>query len=157
MFSVLLLSIGLLVVVIVFFHLSKLREINKMNAQMAAYNEEIRRLRADTKDVNKFKAEKEDLQRRLNKIHDLQRAKTGEAALEQVEPDEDREPQPIRTHVKRTRRRAEQQRNQYESTGENSDHTFSCHKILERVGGYDQDGGGSRNIKPLGVCRTWVR
>jgi type IV pilus assembly protein PilN len=77
MFSVLLLSIGLLLVIIVFFHLIKLREINGMNAQIAAYNEEIKRLKADTKDVNKFKMEKEDLQRRLNKIHDLQRAKTG--------------------------------------------------------------------------------
>lgn len=77
MFSVLLLSIGLLLVVIVFFHLLQLREINGMNAQIAAYNEEIKRLKADTKDVNKFKMEKEDLQRRLNKIYDLQRAKTG--------------------------------------------------------------------------------
>jgi type IV pilus assembly protein PilN len=77
MFSVLLLSIGLLAVVIVLFHLSQLREIKGMNARIAAYDEEIRRLRVDTKDVNKFKAEMEDLQRRLNKIHDLQRAKTG--------------------------------------------------------------------------------
>lgn len=77
MFSVLLLSIGLLLVIIVFFHLSQLREINRMNARIAAYNEEISRLRVETKDVNKFKMEKEDLQRRLNKIYDLQRAKTG--------------------------------------------------------------------------------
>ena len=77
MFSVLLLSIGLLVGIIVFFHLSQLREISAMDAQIAAYNEESRRLRLDTKDINKHKAEKEDYQRRLNKIHDLQRAKTG--------------------------------------------------------------------------------
>jgi type IV pilus assembly protein PilN len=77
MFSVLLLSIGLLVGIIVFFHLSQLREISAMDAQIAAYNEESRRLRLDAKDINKHKAEKEDYQRRLNKIHDLQRAKTG--------------------------------------------------------------------------------
>jgi type IV pilus assembly protein PilN len=77
MFSVLFLSIGLLIVLIVFSHLSQLREISARDAQSAVYNEHIRRLRLDTKDVNKFKAEREDYQRRLNKIHDLQRAKTG--------------------------------------------------------------------------------
>ena len=77
MFSVLFLSMGLLIVLIVFFHLSQLREISALNAQNAAYNEEIKRLRMDTKDVNKFKAEREDYQRRLNKIHELQRAKVG--------------------------------------------------------------------------------
>jgi len=77
MFSVLFLSIGLLIVLIVFFHLSQLREISALDAQNAAYNEEIKRLRLDIKDVNKFKAERDDYQRRLNKIHDLQRAKIG--------------------------------------------------------------------------------
>jgi type IV pilus assembly protein PilN len=77
MFSTLLLSIGLLLIVIVFFHLSLIREISRKDAQIAAYNEEIKRLKLDTKDVSKFKAEKEDLQRRLNIIDTLQRAKTG--------------------------------------------------------------------------------
>jgi len=77
MFSVLFLSMGLLIVLIVFFHLSQLREISALDAQNTAYNDEIRRLRMDTKDVNKFKAEREDYQRRLNKIHELQRAKVG--------------------------------------------------------------------------------
>jgi type IV pilus assembly protein PilN len=77
MFSVLFLSIGLLIVLIVFFHLSQIREISALDSQSAAYNEEIRRLRLDTKDVNKFKAEREDYQRRLNKIRELQRGKTG--------------------------------------------------------------------------------
>jgi len=77
MFSVLFLSIGLLIVLIVFFHLSQIREISALDAQNAAYTQEIKRLRLDTKDVNKFKAEREDYQRRLNKIRDLQRAKIG--------------------------------------------------------------------------------
>ena len=77
MFSTLFLSIGLLLIIIVFFHLSLTREISRMDAQIAAYNEEIKRLKIDTKDVSKFKAEKEDLQRRLNIIHTLERAKTG--------------------------------------------------------------------------------
>ncbi len=77
MFSTLFLSIGLLLIIIVFFHLSLTREISRMDAQIAAYNEEIKRLKMDTKDVSKFKAEKEDLQRRLNIIHTLERAKTG--------------------------------------------------------------------------------
>ena len=77
MFSTLFLSIGLLIIIIVFFHLSLTREISRMDAQIAAYNEEIKRLKMDTKDVSKFKAEKEDLQRRLNIIHTLERAKTG--------------------------------------------------------------------------------
>jgi len=77
MFSTLFLSIGLLIIIIVFFHLSLTREISRMDTQIAAYNEEIKRLKMDTKDVSKFKAEKEDLQRRLNIIHTLERAKTG--------------------------------------------------------------------------------
>jgi type IV pilus assembly protein PilN len=77
MFSILFLSVGLLLVVIVFFHLALTHRMNKLEAQIVAYNEEIRQLRIDTKDVNKFKAEKEDLQRRLNIIYNLQRAKTG--------------------------------------------------------------------------------
>jgi type IV pilus assembly protein PilN len=77
MLSVLFLSIGFLVLVILFFHLSLSREINKVETQITAYNEEIKRLKIDTKDVNKFKAEKEDLQQRLNIIYTLQRAKTG--------------------------------------------------------------------------------
>lgn len=77
MVSILLLSIGLLIIVLVFFHLSLFREISRMDVQIAAYNGEIKRLKMDTKDVSKFKAEKEDLQRRLNIIHTLQQGKTG--------------------------------------------------------------------------------
>jgi type IV pilus assembly protein PilN len=77
MISTLLLSIGLLIIIIVFFHLSLSREISRKDAQIAAYNEEIKRLKLDTKDISKFKAEREDLQRRLNIIHTLERAKTG--------------------------------------------------------------------------------
>jgi len=75
--SILILSLGLLLLIIVFFHLSLSRQVNKVETQIAAYKEEITRLKIDTKDVNKFKAEKEDLQRRLNIIYTLQRAKTG--------------------------------------------------------------------------------
>ena len=77
MLSILILTLGLLALVIVFFHLSLSSQINQVQSQMTAYNEEIRRLKIDTKDVDKFKAEKEDLQRRLNIIYTLQRAKTG--------------------------------------------------------------------------------
>jgi type IV pilus assembly protein PilN len=77
MLSILILSLGLVALVIVFFHLSLSSQINQVQNQIAAYNEEIRRLKIDTKDVDKFKAEKEDLQRRLNIIYTLQRAKTG--------------------------------------------------------------------------------
>jgi len=77
MLSILFLSVGLLIIVIVSFHFSLSREISRMEAQIAAHNEEIKRLKIDTKDVSKFKAEREDLQRRLNIIHTLQRAKTG--------------------------------------------------------------------------------
>lgn len=58
-------------------HLSLTGRIARVEAQVASYQEEIRRLRVETKDVNRFKAEKEDLQRRLNIIQTLQRAKTG--------------------------------------------------------------------------------
>jgi type IV pilus assembly protein PilN len=58
-------------------HLSLSRGLNKVEAQINLYNEEIKQLKVDTKDVNKFKAEKEDLQKRLNIIYTLQRAKTG--------------------------------------------------------------------------------
>ncbi len=71
------LSLGAVVIVILFFHLSLARQISGVENQITAYNEEIKRLKIDTKDVNKFKAEKEDLQRRLNIIYTLQRAKTG--------------------------------------------------------------------------------
>lgn len=77
MFSLLALSLGLVALVIVFFHLSLSSQINQVQNQVNAYAEEIRRLKIDTKDVEKFKAEKEDLQRRLNIIYTLQRAKTG--------------------------------------------------------------------------------
>lgn len=77
MFSFLILSLALVAVVIAFFHLSLSSQINEVQRQITAYNEEIKRLKIDTKDVDKFKAEKEDLQRRLNIIYTLQRAKTG--------------------------------------------------------------------------------
>jgi len=77
MFSILGLALLLLGVIMVFFHLSLASQISQVQGQMTAYNEEIRRLKIDTKDVEKFKAEKEDLQRRLNIIYTLQRAKTG--------------------------------------------------------------------------------
>jgi type IV pilus assembly protein PilN len=70
-------SLGAVAVVIVVAHLSLSAKITRVERQSAAYNEEIQKLRMDTKDVNKFKAEKEDLQRRLNIIYTLQRAKTG--------------------------------------------------------------------------------
>ncbi len=75
--SVLTLSLGLVVLVILFFHLSLSNKINRVESQNADYREEIRKLKIDTKDVEKFKAERDDLQRRLNVIYTLQRAKTG--------------------------------------------------------------------------------
>jgi type IV pilus assembly protein PilN len=75
--SVLALSGGLVVLVILFFHLSLANKISRVESQNAAYSEEIRKLKIDTKDVEKFKAERDDLQRRLNVIYTLQRAKTG--------------------------------------------------------------------------------
>ena len=77
MFSILALSLGLVVLFIAFFHLSLSSQLNQVQNQINAYAEEIKRLKIDTKDVDKFKAEKEDLQRRLNIIYTLQRAKTG--------------------------------------------------------------------------------
>jgi len=77
MFSIFFLCVGLLALVIIFFHISLSNRLSKVEAQIAAYNEEIKRLKIDTRDVNKFKTEKEDLQRRLNIIYTLQRAKTG--------------------------------------------------------------------------------
>lgn len=77
MLSVLFLSLGLAAVVLIFFHLFLSREIKQVQAQITSYNEEIKRLKIDTRDVDKFKAEKEDLQRRLNIIYLLQRAKMG--------------------------------------------------------------------------------
>ncbi len=70
-------SLGAVAVAIVFAHLSLSSKVSHVEKQISAYNEEIQKLRLDTKDVNKFKAEKEDLQRRLNIIYTLQRAKTG--------------------------------------------------------------------------------
>ena len=77
MLSILFLSLGLTAVVLIFFHLSLSSQINQVQDQIKSYNEEIKRLKVDTRDVDKFKAEKEDLQRRLNIIYLLQRAKTG--------------------------------------------------------------------------------
>jgi type IV pilus assembly protein PilN len=77
MLSVLFLSLGGVLLVILFFHLSLSSRLNKVEEQITVYNEEIKKLKIDTKDVNKFKTEKEDLQRRLNIIYTLQRAKTG--------------------------------------------------------------------------------
>jgi type IV pilus assembly protein PilN len=77
MFSILALFLGMVALVIAGFHLSLSSEINQVQAQIKTYNDEIKRLKIDTKDVEKFKAEKEDLQRRLNIIYTLQRAKTG--------------------------------------------------------------------------------
>jgi type IV pilus assembly protein PilN len=77
MFSLLILSLVLVAAGITFFHFSLYNQINEAQRQITAYNEEIKRLKVDTKDVDKFKAEKEDLQRRLNIIYTLQRAKTG--------------------------------------------------------------------------------
>ncbi|MDI6753603.1 MAG: PilN domain-containing protein [Thermodesulfobacteriota bacterium] len=77
MLSILSLSLGGLVLIIILFHLSLSSRLGKVEAQIAVYNEEIKKLKIDTKDVDKFKAEKEDLQRRLNIIYTLQRAKTG--------------------------------------------------------------------------------
>ena len=75
--SILFLSVGGVLLVILFFHLALSSRLSKVEAQITVYNDEINRLKIDTKDVNKFKAEKEDLQRRLNIIYTLQRAKTG--------------------------------------------------------------------------------
>ena len=77
MLSVFFLSMICAVVVIFMFHISLSSRLNKVEAQINVYNEEIKQLKIDTKDVNKFKAEKEDLQKRLNIIYTLQRAKTG--------------------------------------------------------------------------------
>jgi type IV pilus assembly protein PilN len=77
MWVVLGLSVALVGVGILFFHLSLTSRIAQVDGQIATYNEEIKRLKVDTRDVNKFKAEKEDLQRRLDIIQTLQRAKTG--------------------------------------------------------------------------------
>lgn len=77
MLSVFFLCMGCVVLVIFLFHLSLSGRLNKVEAEIKVYNEEIKQLKIDTKDVNKFKAEKEDLQRRLNIIYTLQRAKTG--------------------------------------------------------------------------------
>ena len=52
--SILGLSLGLVVLVILFFHLSLANKINQVETQIAAYNEEIRKLKIDTKDVEKF-------------------------------------------------------------------------------------------------------
>ena len=77
MLSVLVLCLGLAGAIIAFFHFSQASQLNEIQTQITAYNQEIERLKVDTKDVDKFKAEKEDLQRRLNIIYTLQRAKTG--------------------------------------------------------------------------------
>lgn len=77
MLSVFFLSVGCVVLITLFFHISLSSRLNKVEAQITVYNEEIKQLKIDTKDVNKFKAEKEDLQKRLNIIYTLQRAKTG--------------------------------------------------------------------------------
>ncbi len=77
MFSILALFLVVVALVIAGLHLSLSSEINQVQAQIKSHNEEIQRLKIDTKDVEKFKAEKEDLQKRLNVIYTLQRAKTG--------------------------------------------------------------------------------
>lgn len=77
MLFILVLSLVLVGGVIFFLHFTLSQEITRADAQINAHNEEIRKLKVDTRDVNKFKAEKEDLQRRLNIIYTLQRAKTG--------------------------------------------------------------------------------
>ena len=77
MFSILGLSLVLVAFILAGFHFRLSSQINQVQTQITAYNEEIKRLEIDTKDVDKFKAEKEDLQRRLNIIYTLQRAKTG--------------------------------------------------------------------------------
>jgi type IV pilus assembly protein PilN len=77
MFFILALFLGLVALIIAGFHISLSSQINQVQAQIQAYNQEIQRLKIDTKDVEKFKAEKDDLQRRLNIIYTLQRAKTG--------------------------------------------------------------------------------
>jgi len=66
MFSILALFIGLVALVIVFFHLSLSSQINSVQAQIKSYNEEIIRLKIDTKDVDKFKAEKEATEHHLH-------------------------------------------------------------------------------------------
>jgi type IV pilus assembly protein PilN len=77
MFSILLLSLGAVVLILAGVHFRLSGQIDQLQTQITAYDEEIKRLKIDTKDVDKFKAEKEDLQRRLNIIYTLQRAKTG--------------------------------------------------------------------------------
>jgi len=81
MLSVIILSLGGVVLIIVFLQLSLSNRIARIEAQIASYNEEIKRLRVETKDVNKYKSEKESLQRRLNIIYTLQRARTGPVRL----------------------------------------------------------------------------
>ncbi|MGQ9695712.1 MAG: PilN domain-containing protein [Thermodesulfobacteriota bacterium] len=75
--SVLFLSLGCVFLIIIFFHLSISSRLSEIESKIGTVNEEIKKLKIDTKDVNKFKEEKEDLQRRLNIIYTLQRAKTG--------------------------------------------------------------------------------
>ncbi len=77
MFSILVLSLGAVVLILAGVHFRLSGQIDQLQTQITAYDEEIKRLKIDTKDVDKFKAEKEDLQRRLNIIYTLQRAKTG--------------------------------------------------------------------------------
>ena len=77
MFYLLILSLVLVAAGIFLFDFFQRSQINEAQRQITAYNEEIKRLKIDTRDVDKFKAEKEDLQRRLNIIYTLQRAKTG--------------------------------------------------------------------------------
>jgi type IV pilus assembly protein PilN len=77
MLSILVLALVLTAGVLYLFHLSLTSQIDKAEAQIKAYNEEIQRLKVSTKDVDKFKADKENLQRRLNYIYELQRAKLG--------------------------------------------------------------------------------
>ena len=77
MFSILFLSLFLAAMVLFFIHLSLSNQISQVQTQIVAYDEEIKRLKIDTKDVDRFKAEKEDLQRRLNIIYTLQQAKMG--------------------------------------------------------------------------------
>lgn len=79
--SVIVLSLGMLVLIIVFFQLSLSNRIGKIEAQIAAYNGEIKRLRVETKEVSKYKSEKEALQQRIYIISSLQRARTGPVHL----------------------------------------------------------------------------
>jgi type IV pilus assembly protein PilN len=81
MVSVILLSSGLVVLIMVFFHLSLSSQIATTEDQIKHYREEIARLKVETKDVEKYKAEREVLQRRLNIIASLERARTGPVRL----------------------------------------------------------------------------